>query len=103
MQQWIVCFADGWGLFIVGMVGVNCCAVTYCMSCKWLTVGCYLCILQVLECLKQAMQPALVDLVMEFDTPAGVTCLTIPPNIPADVFPEEKLAVYLLFRGEVST
>lgn len=51
--------------------------------------------------MKQAMQPALVDLVMEFDTPAGVTCLTIPPTIPANVFPEEKLSIYLLFRGEV--
>lgn len=57
--------------------------------------------LQVLECLKQAMQPALTDLELEFDTPAGVTCMTIPPTIPANVFDEEKLALFVLFVGEV--
>ncbi|XP_067944300.1 von Willebrand factor A domain-containing protein 5A-like isoform X2 [Watersipora subatra] len=54
----------------------------------------------VLECLKQAMQPGLTNLVMEFDTPAGVTCLTIPPTIPSIVFAEEKLQIYILIRGE---
>ena len=57
--------------------------------------------LQVLEVLKQAMQPGLTDLQMEFDTPAGVTCLTIPPLIPPIVFAEEKLQIYILIRGQV--
>ena len=38
---------------------------------------------------------------MEFDTPAGVTCLTIPPLIPPIVFAEEKLQIYILIRGQV--
>ena len=58
---------------------------------------------QVLECLKQAMQPGLTDLLMEFDTPAGVTCLTIPPTIPPIVFAEEKLQIYILIKGQVCT
>ena len=47
------------------------------------------------------MQPGLTDLQMEFDTPAGVTCLTIPPLIPPIVFAEEKLQIYILIRGQV--
>ena len=49
------------------------------------------------------MQPGLTDLQMEFDTPAGVTCLTIPPLIPPIVFAEEKLQIYILIRGQVGS
>jgi len=48
------------------------------------------------------MQPGLINLEMEFDTPAGVTCLTIPPSIPPIVFAEEKLQIYILIKGQVN-
>ncbi|XP_060603762.1 von Willebrand factor A domain-containing protein 5A-like isoform X2 [Ruditapes philippinarum] len=54
---------------------------------------------KVISLLKYAMQPAITDVRINWDLPAGLTPITIPSEPPVNIYAGERLTLFTILRG----